>query len=51
MEGVDEPLDVLLEGWPPKTIEESALRRVEALVAEVVMSIADEAKALGRRNI
>jgi hypothetical protein len=40
--GLDEPLDVSFEHGPPEAIEEDVACEVEALVAEIVMSIMDE---------
>ena len=38
----DVPLDVLLEGRPPKPVEERAAGGVETLVTKMIVSIANE---------
>ena len=43
----DEPLDILIESWPPEAKEEVASGSADALVAEVVVSILDQAEAFG----
>jgi hypothetical protein len=40
--GLDKPLDIGFEHGPPEVIEEDAACGVEALVAEIVVSIMDE---------
>lgn len=49
--GVDVPLDVLFQQGPPEVIEEGAARGVEPFVTEVVMSISDKVKSLGKGNV
>jgi hypothetical protein len=49
--GLDEPLDVSFEHGPPEAIKEDAACGVEALVAEIVMSITDEGVPNGGMGI
>jgi len=51
MAGADVPLDVMLEGGPPKSVKERAVHRKEAPVAKVIMSIMNEGNAEVGRNI
>jgi len=48
---LDVPLDVGLERGPPKAVEEGAARRIEPLVAELVVCVADERVASGWRGV
>ena len=49
--GLDEPLDVSLECGPPKAIEEDAACGIEALVAELIMSVTDEGVSHGGAGV
>jgi len=46
---LDVPLDIGLEGWPPEAVEEGAACGVEALVAQLVISVMD--KSVPRRGV
>jgi hypothetical protein len=49
--GPNVPFDIAFERWPPKAVEEGAARGIYALVAEVVVGVANEGEAEGRRDI
>jgi len=46
MTGAYVPLDVLLQLWPPESIEKAQSHREEALVSQFVVSLHDEIKSL-----
>jgi len=48
---LDVPLDVRLEGWPPEVVEEGMACGVEALVAQLVMSVADKSVPCGGAGV
>ena len=47
----DIPLDVLLKGGPPKPVEECAVDGVEALMSQMVVSVVNQGKMRGRRDV
>jgi hypothetical protein len=49
--GLDEPFDVGFERGPPEAIEEDVACGIEALVAELVVSVADEGVPNGGAGI
>ena len=51
MTGLNVPLDVAFEIWPPDTIKQGVARRIEALMAEAVVSVAYQGQALLRHDV
>lgn len=51
MTGVDKPFDIVLEGWPPESVEEGVVCQVKSLVAKLIMCVADKGHMLWRCGI
>ena len=43
---LDVPGDVIVEGWPPETICDCMLSRIESVVSKLVMSLLQDADAV-----